>query len=541
MQYLHDSKPTCMKKILLFVITIHIATSIAAQKNDAAIDIQHYAFSIDLTDSSNLIKGQAAIDVLFIKETNAITLDLISKNNTAEGMTVLQVTENEKPLTYTHINNLLTIKFATIVKSGEHRNIAIRYEGIPADGLIITKNKYGHRVFFADNWPNRAHNWLPCVDHPADKAALDFIVTAPAHYQVISNGIKTEDSTINNQQRRTHYTETTPLSTKIMVIGVANFAIDEAGTVNGIPVSSWVYPEEKDKGFYDYALAVDILPYFIKNVGPYAFKKLANVESTTMFGGMENASAIFYSDESSITGKRKSESLLAHEIAHQWFGDMATEADWSHLWLSEGFATYMTILYFEHKYGTDTARYMLLKNRNTVIDFARKKVRPVVDSSVTNYMELLNANSYQKGGWVLHMLRRQLGDSIFWKGIQTYYSRYAGKNAVTGDLCNVMEEVSGQHLKQFFQQWLFTAGHPKLAIRWNYKSKKKEINITVIQEQETVFQFPLELSIGSVVSKPVLIKERETHFTIPATKKPTAITADPLVDLLFEGSIKETN
>jgi len=522
-----------MKKILLFVVTIHIATSIAAQKPGTLIDVQHYGFSIDLTDSSDLIKGKAAIDLLCIQDTKMITLDLISKNNSPKGMTVLQVTENGKPLTYTHTNNLLTIEFATIINRGEQKNIEITYEGIPADGLIISKNKYGHRVFFADNWPNRARNWLPCVDHPADKASLDFMVTAPAYYQVISNGIKTEDSTINNQ-RRTHYREITPLSTKIMVIGVANFAIQEAGTVNGIPVSSWIYPEEKDKGFYDYALAVDILPFYIKNVGPYAFKKLANVESTTMFGGMENASAIFYSDEASITGTRKSESLLAHEIAHQWFGDMATEADWSHLWLSEGFATYMTILYFEHKYGVDTARQMLSKNREIVIEFARKKMRPVIDSSITNYMELLNANSYQKGGWVLHMLRRQLGDSLFWKGIQTYYSRYAGKNAVTGDLCNVMEEVSGQDLKQFFHQWLFTAGHPQLDVTWWYRADKKTVDITVIQKQNELYQFPLELQIGTETIKQVSIKDRETRLSFPVTKQPSFVKPDPNVNLLME-------
>jgi aminopeptidase N len=326
-----------------------------------------------------------------------------------------------------------------------------------------------------------------------------------------------------------------------MVIGVADFAIQQSGMVNNIPVSSWVYPEEKDKGFYDYALAVDILPYYIKNVGPYAFKKLANVESTTIFGGMENASAIFYSDESSITGARKSESLLAHEIAHQWFGDMATEADWSHLWLSEGFATYMTILYFEQKHGIDTAKQMLAKNRNIVIDFARKKQRPVVDSSVTNYMELLNPNSYQKGGWVLHMLRRQLGDSLFWKGIQTYYSRYSGKNAVTGDLCKVMEEVSGAALQPFFQQWLFRAGHPKLNITWQYNSTKKEVSVTVVQLQNELFQFPLELQIGNNGIKQVAINNRETTFTFSAATRPAAITVDPNVNLLYEGSIKEVN
>jgi len=528
-----------MKRTLLLILHTCLSIIVFAQKPGATIDVQHYEFSIGLTDTSDQIKGRAVIDVLFIKDTPTLILDLIAKNNDHKGMSVLQVTENGKPLTFTHTNNLLTIQFETPVKSGERKNIAITYEGVPDNGLIITKNKYGHRVFFADNWPNRARHWLPCVDHPADKATLDFIVTAPHHYQVISNGIKASDSTISGQQRRTHYTETTPLATKIMVIGVAGFAIQQSGMVNNIPVSSWVYPEEKDKGFYDYALAVDILPFFIKNVGPYAYKKLANVESTTMFGGMENASAIFYSDESSISGTRKSESLLAHEIAHQWFGNMATEADWSHLWLSEGFATYMTILYFEYKYGYDTASHMLSKNRQQVIDFARKRLRPVVDSSVTDYMELLNANSYQKGGWVLHMLRRQLGDSIFWKGIQTYYNRFAGKNAVTGDLCKVMEEVSGKDLKPFFQQWLFIAGHPKLAITWNYNAAKKAVDITVIQQQQPVFAFPLELQLGGSLTKSIHITKRDTRISIPVAKKPATVIADPQINLLFEGSIRK--
>src|SRR5689334_12457013 len=144
-----------MKKILLFVVTVHLASTITAQKPGALIDVQHYEFSIHLTDSNDVIKGKAAIDVLFIKDTKTITLDLISKSDSPKGMTVLQVTDNGKPLVYTHTNDLLTIEFDTSINRGEHKNIEIIYEGIPADGLIFSKNKYGHRVFFADNWPNR--------------------------------------------------------------------------------------------------------------------------------------------------------------------------------------------------------------------------------------------------------------------------------------------------------------------------------------------------------------------------------------------------
>jgi aminopeptidase N len=527
-----------MKKISLFFIVAFISTVVCAQRPGAVADVQHYDFDITLSDSTDVIKGKTNITVSFIQNAAAFTVDLVGRQN-GKGMQVLQVTENGNPLAYTHTNDQLTIRFKSAVKAGEQKQLTITYEGAPADGLVIRNNKYGRRGFFADNWPNRAHNWLPCVDHPADKASLEFTVTAPAHYQVISNGVRTEDTLLNTNTRRTHYKEEMPLSTKIMVIGVADFAVQQSGTVNAIPVYSWVYPEEKDPGFYDYAQAVDILPYFIKHVGPFAFKKLANVESTTIFGGMENAGAIFYSDEASITGKRSSESLLAHEIAHQWFGDMATEADWEHLWLSEGFATYMTILYFEHTHGTDTARAMLQKNRRQVIDFAGKRLRPVVDTSVTDYMELLNANSYQKGGWVLHMLRRQLGDSIFWKGIREYYSQYAGKNATTDDLRKVMETVSGKNLTTFFQQWLFAAGHPKLEVRWKYDHAKKAVDITVVQTQPGLFQFPLELQIGEGSRHTVQIKDKQTsvRFAVPA--KPSTVTPDPAVNLLFEGSIKE--
>ncbi len=254
--------------------------------------------------------------------------------------------------------------------------------------------------------------------------------------------------------KQTHYRETVALPTKEMAIGVAGFAVNYAGDVDCIPVYSWVYPEEKENGFYDYGFAKDILSYFIARVGPYAYRKLANVESKTRFGGEENASAIFYS-ERSIKGDRKVEALLVHEIAHQWFGNSGTEKDWQPIWLSEGFATYMTHLYLENKYGIDTLLKRMKVDREQVVAFSKKRNTAVVDTSVASYfMELLNANSYQKGGWVLHMLRRRLNYDIFWKGIRKYYADFAGHNAATDDFRAAMETVSGQNLKQFFQQWL---------------------------------------------------------------------------------------
>jgi len=527
-----------MKTFFVSILASLLLTNSFAQKPDATVDILHYSFSVNLDEYSTTISGRARIKFLVLKETNTLTLNLINETADKKGMTVSGILEDKQPISFQHSNDLIKVTFQRKLPVGTEKEIEVVYKGVPKDGLIIANNKYNHRVFFADHWPDRARHWLPCVDHPADKATVDFIITAPDHMQVVANGIQVEESSLPGGERLTHYSETTPLPTKVMAMGAADFAVKLAGVVDCIPVYSWIYPEDKAKGFPDYAQATSILPFFIKNIGPYPYKKLANVQSKTKFGGLENAGTIFYY-ENSVTGEQKNETLLAHEIAHQWFGNMATEKEWAHFWLSEGFATYMTTLYMESSYGKDTSTKMMITNRKQIIDYSKKKMRPVVDSSVTNYMELLNANSYQKGGWVLHMLRMQMGDSIFWRGIRTYYARFAGKNASTEDLQKVFEEVSGTNLSRFFKQWLYTAGHPKLQITNNYDSTKKLLTVTVTQQQESVFEFPLQIQINGgvedgVLTKSLPVKDKQTIFSIPMMEKPLKILVDPNVRLLFE-------
>jgi aminopeptidase N len=533
-----------MKKIFFGIPLLLIVSCAQSQKNLTILDVQHYQFTIELNDADDSIKGNSLIDLRILKDTDWISLDLTARNPKGKGMEVVDVKENDRSLHFTRISDKLNIQFAKRINAGEVKKISIQYKGIPADGLIIATNKYGHRTFFADNWPNRAHNWLVCSDHPSDKASVDFIVIAPDHYQVISNGIKTEESNMANHFKLTHYQETVPLPTKVMVIGVADFAVNLAGMVKNIPIYSWVYPEEKENGFYDYALAKEILPFFIMHIGPYAYLKLANVQSKTIFGGMENASAIFY-NENSVKGDRKVEALLAHEIAHQWFGNSATETDWQHIWLSEGFATYMTHLYLEAKYGSDTLVKRMKNDRDEVIAFSKIKKTPVVDTSITsNFLELLNVNSYQKGGWVLHMLRRKLGDSTFWKGIRKYYDDFAGRNANTEDFRNCMEQVSGQDLKSFFKQWLYSFGQPQLRIDWKYQTPEKELAIKIEQNQEGLFEFPLKILAitgSQKFSKSIFIKEKQTIVKMQVSEKPIRLVLDPDIDLLFTADLKELN
>jgi aminopeptidase N len=502
-----------------------------------SIDVLHYEFNIKVSDNNDSVTGRAVIAARFTGKTNTVQFDLVNINDTGRGMTVTDVRgEGMLSIPFTHINNTITITLNKSTTVDETKRFEIIYKGIPADGLIFSKNKFNHRTVFADNWPNRAKNWIPCKDHLSDKAGVDFIVTAPDHYQVVSNGIKVEETNLAGQLRLTHWRETVPLPTKIMVVGIADFAVDYPGETNGIQVSSWIFPEQKEKGFYDYAQALEILPFYTKNVGQYSYKKLANVQSKTIFGGMENAGAIFYS-ESSVTGTRKSEGLLAHEIAHQWFGDAATEIDWPHLWLSEGFATEMTHLYLESKYGTDTLLKSLKKDRATVLAFTKRTKLPVVDTISTN-MQLLNTNSYQKGGWILQMLRNQLGDAIFWKSVQQYYAAYRGKNASTTDLQKIFEQVSGKDLQTFFIQWLYTGENPTLTANWSYDEKNNTVSISITQQTGKLFEVPLEISVGGAVQT-ISVSQKEQIFSFPVKSKPLKIELDPNCKLLFEGMIKE--
>jgi len=526
------------KNLFVFWILLFISTSIFAQLNPA-LDVQHYKFSLQLNDSNNIIKGEATISIRSKQNINEVILDLVNKRSDGKGMTVTRVTRNGSAINFSQDSQQLIINDAA-TKDTENL-YTVTYEGEPADGLIISKNKFGHRTFFGDNWPNRAHNWLPCNDHVSDKASVEFIVTAPEPYQVVANGLQTEETNLPGHLKLTHWKEDVPLSPKIMVIGVSDFAVNYVGNVDCIPVYSWVYPEDKDCGFAHYAIAKNILPWYIQHVGPYAYKKLANVQSKTIFGGMENANTIFYFEQS--VNDKALEALMAHEIAHQWFGNSASETDWPHVWLSEGFATYMTHLYHEEKYGVDSFNNRMRTDRDSVIAFSKRRFTPVVDTSEkNNLMRLLNINSYQKGGWVLHMLRRKVGDSLFWKSIRAYYATYAGRNANTDDLKNIFEEVTHQNLETFFKQWLYTAGQPGLNVEWSYNVTKKSVMIKIEQLQRNLFEFPLQIEFNDNNKsniETIEVKDKITTKEISLNQKPEKIILDPNVNLLFEEEVRE--
>ena len=346
--------------LLLFAATFGAATfaAPAAGPSRPGIDIEGYRFELTLRDDTDEIAGRTTVTLRFTADGVAqVPLDLIGRGADGRGMEVVAVTsaDGQTALTHRHENDLLTIHLPQPGTTGTLATFTVDYRGVPASGLRIGPNKHGERTFFSDNWPNRARNWLPTVDHIGDKATCEFVVTAPAHYQVVSNGRLVEETDVGDGMRLTHWQQSVPISPWLYVVGVARFAVQHLGEFKGVPVQTWVYARDRDAGFYDFAVpTMEVLHFYEEYVGPFAYDKLANITSPATGGGMEAATALMYG-ENSVTGERsvRWRNVIIHEIAHQWFGNAVTESEWDDVWLSEGFATYFTLLFREHAYGRD--------------------------------------------------------------------------------------------------------------------------------------------------------------------------------------------
>lgn len=496
------------------------------------IDVLHYTFRVTLSDDTDEIQGETTVEVRFLN--NSVTefsLDLTSLSN-GKGMVVSAVVSNGVPVRYRHESNRLHILLPIPPHEADRREFSVLYHGIPGAGLRIGANKYGERTFFSTDWPDKARQWLPTLDHPYDKATSEFIVTAPAKYQVVANGLLEEETDLGGGRRTTHWKQSVPIASWLNTIGVAQFAHRNIGAVEGIPLLTWTYPQDRAAGIVMFDDATrEAMEFYIDHIGPYPYEKLADVEAAGMNGGMESATAIFYGERS--VGNRPGRNLVAHEIAHQWFGDSVTEKDWDDVWLSEGFATYFALLCTEHYEGRDAFVEGLQRSRDGV--FAAEKRNPgvaVVHQNLSDMSKVLNQIVYQKGAWTLHMLRGLIGTDRFWAGIRDYYRLYRDGNASTDDFRRVMEDAAGQELTWFFYQWL-RPGSPVVDGEWRFNAASKRIEIELAQTQPgDPYRLPVEIGISHgdkqdmQITKIELTKKQQ-KFEIPSDREPGSVVLDP--------------
>lgn len=517
------------------------------------VDVLEYVFRLTVSDESDAIEGVTTIEVEFDGEGRSeLPLDLVGPSPDGKtGMTVVGVWvadglagqtvssarqdahERGVPARYEHVGDRLRVELPAVATAGQRSFISVAYAGTPASGLEIGPTKHGDRSFFSENWPNRARQWLPTIDHPYDKARSQMVVTAPNHYQVISNGLLVEESDLGDGTRLTHWRQSVPIATWLNVVGIARFAVQHLDDYEGLPVQTWVYPQDRDAGFHDFAVPTHaVLAYFAGAIGPYSYEKLANIQSNSVGGGMESASAIFYGDDS-VTGERsvRWRNVIIHEIAHHWFGNSVTESDWDDVWLSEGFATYFTLLFREHAYGQDDFREGLREASERVFRFYEKDPDyRVVHDELDDMSRVATGMQYQKGAWTLHMLRGLIGTEKFWEGIRSYYARYRNLNASTADFRSVMEQASGRELGWFFDQWLRQGGIPAVAGSWSHAGESVLLNLQQ-RQANYLFRLPMEVELrfddGSTHRESIEMKASAERYTLPATRPPSAVVLDP--------------
>lgn len=504
----------------------------------------HYRFDLAFSDADDTLRATATVSARYVVGGDStLRLDLTQPTNARKGrgMTVESVRDGDRLLAYRHTGDVLLIQLGHHATPGELVQLRIAYRGAPAGALRFGPNKYGDRTIFSDNWPNKARNWLPTVDHPYDKATSEMVVTAPSHYQVVSNGLMIEETDLGGGMRRTHWKQSVPIATWLYTLGVAEFAVQQVGRCEGVAVETWVAAQDRDAGFHDFREPTcDVMQFYSDRVGPYAYEKLANVVSATVSGGMEAASAIMYG-EPSVSGTRAIgwQNVIAHELAHQWFGNAVTEGDWDDVWLSEGFATYFTLLYREHARGRDDFVAGLQQSRETIRKFyAATPDYRVVHDGLRDMAKVSNGMTYQRGAWTLHMLRNLVGDDAWWRGIQAYYREHFNGNASTADFQRAMEEASGQPLGAFFDQWLRQGGIPTFRAVLGQDSRSDGAIITFIPDTSAFrftvpVEYALELADGTTKRGHVVITSGvPVTIQVQLSSPARALIIDPETKLL---------
>lgn len=538
------------KPIILIVLMLAglVSQSFAKRAERLITSWRPTNYNVSLTLNDNLTEITAAradITVIALKESlKRIDLDF-------GELAIDSVAVNNRAAPYDRSRGMLNVTLPQTMRRGESCVISVAYHGKPTDGLILTVDRTGKPSAVGDNWPNRLHHWVPSLDHPSAKATVTFSVTAPAGNTVIANGALARIENNSPTKRTWTYTETVPIPPYGMIIAVGDFArVEPPSQIT--PLTYYVSHNDRAFALQGFAAANPSLKFFSQTIAPYPYEKLALIIGATRFGGMENSGAIVFS--SNLFSPRPAEpvsavyqireglvEIVAHEIAHQWFGDSVTEATWADLWLSEGFADYFAGLFIQRHEGEAAFQRYMESEAEQYLRFEKRTRTPIHDTETEDLFKLLNANNYQKGAWVLHMLRVELGDEDFFRAIRVYYNAHRNATATTEDLRAAFEKTSGRDLRRFFASWIYGAGHPnyELTWRWNNKSRKVRLVLSQLQKEEAFpNSVPIEIQTGKTTRR-VTLKPRSKSATeeLRLDQAPTTIEIDPHDTILKEARV----
>ncbi|MGC8663074.1 MAG: M1 family aminopeptidase [Thermoplasmata archaeon] len=495
------------------------------------------------------IKEFSAIEEIFLE---ALYSDLKEIEIDAREINIIKIEFDEKVLKYSYNGEKIKIIFEDPIKRGESFKLKLDYESKPRRGIFfVSPDEY---------YPNKPYElwtqgededtrfWLPSYDYPNERTTTEIIVHVPKEFYVVSNGklVSKED---NGTIVTYHYLEDFPHAIYLTSIAAGRFFIYD-DEIDGVKLEYVVPYEMKDSIKKSFLNTPDMIRHFSRLFNfKYPYSKYSQVVvKDFIFGGMENINATTLTEytlhDDMAHNDYISEGLISHELAHQWFGDFITCRDWSHAWLNEGFATYLNSIYFEHFLGYDDFLYQLYEDEQSYKREDSKDYRRAIVTNIYKFPgELFDRHLYEKASRVLHMLRNELGDESFWNFIENYLEINGGKSIDTYDLIKVLQNLTGKSWEQFFDQWIFHAGHPEFNVSYSYEENKVKIKFEQKQKgNDTPEAFSLPLDIAFYVKnerivKKVRINEKIEQFIFDI-EEPDAISIDPentiLKDIFFE-------
>lgn len=515
----------------------------------ADFDVQHYTLRVSFDHPKRTVLGDTTVRLRpTVERLSTVELDAVGLS-----FTRIENENTQKPLRYTSAGGKVKVTLDRAYGTNDEISLRFRYSARPQKGVYFVNERkdQGRRVHSAQIWtqgqPDEARHWFPSFDHPGDKATTEKFITVEKGLTVIGNGELIEQKENPNGTVTHHFRMDIPHPTYLVSFVVGEYQkIDEK--FRDIPLGYYVYPGASSLVPLAYGKTIEMLTIMEDLTGvPYPFNKYdQTMVANFQFGGMENITATTMADTEIAYARLdflrgNVEDLVAHELAHSWFGNNVTCANWAELYLNEAFATFFEAAIREKMYGRDDYMRKILLDAEAFINHdAAVPVshglynRRAADTSI---LFKWPAVTYNKGGAVVHQLREQVGDEVFWKALNTILKTHRFASIRTPDLRKAMEEASGQKLEWFFDQWIYGTGHPRLTIRYKYDAGAKALVLDIEQTQKgdrltpATFRLPMDIELtypdGTKARRQIEIRSRRETISVASETAPDEMNIDP--------------
>lgn len=516
-----------------YVFFIFLSSVFAADDNapsnrtrDRQVDIEHIKIDVSVDLKNQTVFGNVTHTLSPLQsKLESFTLD-------AEDMVIRRVRVDGDNVEFHHTGGKVHISLPRTIGWFDTINVRLDYSANPRVGTFFFKpdETYPDQPWQA--WTQGEeednHHWVPLYDFPNDRSTFEVILTVDQKFKAVSNGelvsvIKNKDGT-----HTWHWRENFPMVAYLISFVVGEYEKVEDSYKN-IPVNYWVYKENRRETSRSFGLTKDMMRVFNDLTGiPYPYEKYDQIiVDEFMFGGMENITLTHNTDrtmyDENAAPDVSSEGLVAHELAHQWYGNMLTTKNWENIWLNEGFATFLSRLYRHGKFGHDEGEYIRYGEMRSYFASNKRWERPTVHDKYYVPMDLFDGHVYAKGSLILSMMEDVLGKDSFWKAVKHYTKVNQYKCVETQDLKKSIEDVTGQNLDWFFKQWLYEPGFPKYDVTWNYSQRNKSVKLKIKQVQDgNYFKMPIKIKIDEE-DHLVWVEDEESLFEIPASRRPELV------------------